>query len=248
MADTEDDRERFLARFNDNCIGIRGFLEGWWFGFSFRYEGREYSFSTSPGRLYSGEKNLFTLYRIKGSLENEETDGQAAEPVCDMTKSSSDGSVISSFRNFLQRLLRGSPDWSSDSASDCRDRTSISQDGKTFILLAKANGPDHNLSLKDRLEKKPSFKGKEGEEAIAAFRQWCQSRIQLPPNGDRGRVQVKFVVGRNGKVQEVQIEKGATPALNEEAMRVVRSSPKWKPSRISGDAIRTICRVTLLFE
>ncbi|MDY6274485.1 MAG: hypothetical protein SPL41_05645 [Succinivibrionaceae bacterium] len=56
-----------------------------------------------------------------------------------MTKSSSDGSVISSFRNFLQRLLRGSPDWSSDSASDCRDRTSISQDGKTFILLAKAN-------------------------------------------------------------------------------------------------------------
>lgn len=36
MADTEDDRERFLARFNDNCIGIRGFLEGWWFGFSFR--------------------------------------------------------------------------------------------------------------------------------------------------------------------------------------------------------------------
>ena len=95
MADTEDDRERFLARFNDNCIGIRGFLEGWWFGFSFRYEGREYSFSTSPGRLYSGEKNLFTLYRIKGSLENEETDGQAAEPVCDMTKSSSDGSVIS---------------------------------------------------------------------------------------------------------------------------------------------------------
>lgn len=139
MADTEDDRERFLARFNDNCIGIRGFLEGWWFGFSFRYEGREYSFSASPGRLYSGEKNLFTLYRIKGSLENEETDGQAAEPVCDMTKSSSDGSVISSFRNFLQRLLRGSPDWSSDSASDCRDRTSISQDGKTFILLAKAN-------------------------------------------------------------------------------------------------------------
>lgn len=128
---------------------------------------------------------------------------------------------------------------------DVYNGTKEMKDGR---LLAKANGPDHNLSLKDRLEKKPSFKGKEGEEAIAAFRQWCQSRIQLPPNGDRGRVQVKFVVGRNGKVQEVQIEKGATPALNEEAMRVVRSSPKWKPSRISGDAIRTICRVTLLFE
>ena len=128
---------------------------------------------------------------------------------------------------------------------DVYNGTKEMKDGR---LLSKADGPDHHLSLKDRLEQKPSFKGKEGEEAIAAFRQWCQSRIQLPPNGDRGRVQVKFVVGRNGKVQEVQIEKGATPALNEEAMRVVRSSPKWKPSRISGDAIRTICRVTLLFE
>lgn len=115
-------------------------------------------------------------------------------------------------------------------------------------LLRKADGPDHNLALKDRLEQKPSFKGKEGDEAIAAFREWCQARIVPPADGVRGRVQVKFVVGRNGGVQEVQINRGAAPSLNEEALRVVRSSPKWKPAKISGSAIRTNCCVTLEFE
>lgn len=127
---------------------------------------------------------------------------------------------------------------------DVYNGTKEMKDGR---LLAKSDGPDHNLSLKERLEQKPSFKGKEGDEAIAAFRQWCQGQIRQPSDGASGKVQVKFVVGRNGKVQEVQINKGATAAMNEEAMRVVRSSPKWKPARISGDAIRCNCYVTLVF-
>ena len=115
-------------------------------------------------------------------------------------------------------------------------------------LIRKADGPDHNLTLKDRLQQKPSFKGKQGDEAIAAFKEWAESKIVPPADGARGKVQVRFVVGRNGGVQEVQIARGASPSLNEEALRVVRSSPKWKPSKISGDAIRTTCLVTIEFN
>lgn len=104
-------------------------------------------------------------------------------------------------------------------------------------LLSRVDGPDHNLSFMDRLEKKPVFKGKEGGEAEEAFRQWVQARVKNP-DGTHGRVYVRFVVGRKGDVQEVQIQKGASQALNEEALRVVRSSPKWKPARMDGAPTR----------
>ena len=54
-------------------------------------------------------------------------------------------------------------------------------------------------------------------------------------------------MGRNGRVQEVQIERSAAPSLNEEALRVVRSSPKWKPAKSDGTALRTNCSVAIDF-
>ena len=104
-------------------------------------------------------------------------------------------------------------------------------------LLRKADGPDHNLSFYDRLDQKPSFKGKEGEEGKEAFKQWVQAHIK--PQGCHGTVQVRFVVGRNGGVQEVQIQRGVSPALDNEALRVVRSAPKWKPTVLDGSPVRT---------
>lgn len=125
------------------------------------------------------------------------------------------------------------------------ETTKEMKDGR---LLSKSNGPDHDKPLKDRLERKPSFKGKSGDEGLDAFRQWVQARIVPPTDGAKGKVQVRFVVGRNGGVQEVQIAKGASPSLNEEALRVVKSSPKWKPAVMDGNPIRTNCYVTVTFE
>ena len=115
-------------------------------------------------------------------------------------------------------------------------------------LLSKANGPDHNLSFYDRLSQKPSFKGKEGKEGVEAFRQWVQSRVKNP-SGGKGTVLVRFVVGRNGGVQEVQVEKGASPSLNEEALRVVKSAPKWKPAKSDdGTELRINYTISVVFE
>ncbi|MCR5561379.1 MAG: energy transducer TonB [Bacteroidales bacterium] len=125
------------------------------------------------------------------------------------------------------------------------ETTKEMKDGR---LLSKSDGPDHDKPLKDRLERKPSFKGKSGDEGLDAFRQWVQARIVPPADGAKGKVQVRFVVGRNGGVQEVQIAKGASSSLNEEALRVVKSSPKWKPAVMDGNPIRTNCYVTVTFE
>ena len=115
-------------------------------------------------------------------------------------------------------------------------------------LLARSDGSEHNKSFYDRLDQKPSFKGKEGPEGLAEFRNWVQAHLKKPADGATGSVKVRFVVGRNGKVQEVQVDKGASPALNDEAVRVVRSSPRWKPAIAEGSPIRYNCFVVVVFD
>lgn len=105
-------------------------------------------------------------------------------------------------------------------------------------LIRKADGPEHHLSFYDRLERKPSFKGKTGPEGLEAFKAWVQAHVKKAANGATGTVSVRFVVGRNGGVQEVQAVKGGTPAMRAEAVRVVQSAPKWKPAVSDGSPVR----------
>ena len=115
-------------------------------------------------------------------------------------------------------------------------------------LLRKADGPDHNLSFLERLEKQPSFKGKEGKEGLEAFRQWVQAHLNKPADAGTGTVLVRFVVGRNGGVQEVQVVKGVSPALNAEAERVVKSAPKWKPAKGDSGEVRVSYTLPVVFD
>ncbi len=105
-------------------------------------------------------------------------------------------------------------------------------------LIRKADGPDHHLSFYDRLERKPAFKGKEGADGLEAFKAWVQAHVKKAADGATGTVSVRFVVGRNGGVQEVQAVKGGTPAMRAEAVRVVQSAPKWKPALSDGSPVR----------
>jgi TonB family protein len=105
-------------------------------------------------------------------------------------------------------------------------------------LVRKADGPDHHLSFYDRLERKPAFKGKEGTDGLEAFKAWVQKNLKKAADGATGTVEVRFVVGRNGGIQEVQAIKGGTPAMRAEAVRVVQSAPKWKPAISDGSPVR----------
>ena len=115
-------------------------------------------------------------------------------------------------------------------------------------LLWKVDGPEHNLSFMEKLDRQPSFRGKKGQEGLEAFSKWVQAHLKKPADGATGTVIVSFVVGRNGGVQEVLIEKGATPALNAEAMRVVSKSPKWKPAKMDGRTVRISYKISVVFE
>ncbi|MBO4455606.1 MAG: TonB family protein [Bacteroidales bacterium] len=114
-------------------------------------------------------------------------------------------------------------------------------------LLAKSNGPDHDAPIV--FDREPTFKGKAGAEAKVEFSKWIAAKLRYPKDagGASGTVKVKFVIGTNGGVQEVQVVQGVNKALNDEAIRVVSSSPKWKPAILNGKPIRMTYTLPVIF-
>ena len=97
------------------------------------------------------------------------------------------------------------------------------------------------------VEEQPEFPG--GMEALLKY---LAKNINYPEsavdNGIQGKVMVRFVVERDGSVSAVETYKSVDPALDKEAMRVVKTLPKWKPGRQQGKAVRTRYIVPVVFR
>ena len=66
--------------------------------------------------------------------------------------------------------------------------------------------------------------------------------------GIQGRVWVKFIVNKKGKVSNVEVERGIDALLNNEALRVVRDLPDFSPGKQRGKAVRVLYRVPINFK
>ena len=116
-------------------------------------------------------------------------------------------------------------------------------------LLRKVNGPRHAEEMEKAKapDKWPTFKGK-GTDAFSA---WVTAHLKYPKDAKashiEGTVRVKFVIGTNGGVQEVEVLEGVHPSLNAEAVRVVKSSPKWKPGLKDGKPCRVTYTLPVIF-
>jgi len=89
----------------------------------------------------------------------------------------------------------------------------------------------------DVVENMPSYPG--GKDAMIAF---LSSNMRYPDaakkNGIHGRVIVSFVVDKDGSITETKVVRSVDPALDQEALRLVNSMPKWKPGTAEGKPVR----------
>lgn len=94
---------------------------------------------------------------------------------------------------------------------------------------------------------KPEFPGGEAE-----LHKWLASHVDYPTmaaeEGIEGRVMVKFLVTEDGSVSNVQIHRGKHPLLDKEALRVVKSLPKFKPGNNNGHPVRVWYAVPINFK
>ncbi|MDX9845893.1 MAG: energy transducer TonB [Tenuifilaceae bacterium] len=97
------------------------------------------------------------------------------------------------------------------------------------------------------VEHMPSFQGGD----INKFREFINRNLRYPEiaaeNGIQGRVILSFVVESHGGVSNVRILRGVDPALDKEAIRVVESSPKWKPGMQRGKPVRVSFNIPIIF-
>ncbi len=98
------------------------------------------------------------------------------------------------------------------------------------------------------VEDMPTFQGQSSN----AFRVYIQRNLKYPviaqENGVSGRVFVQFDVNASGSIENVIVVRGVDPSLDKEAVRVVKSSPKWSPGKQRGRPVRVRFTFPIVFQ
>lgn len=88
------------------------------------------------------------------------------------------------------------------------------------------------------VEDMPSFQGGD----LQKFRNWVSSRIQYPEVAKAaqigGRVVAEFVIEKDGSLTNIVILQQPDRSLGDEVIRLLKSSPKWKPGMQRKQAVR----------
>ncbi len=96
------------------------------------------------------------------------------------------------------------------------------------------------------VEQQPEFPG--GNSKLGEY---LGKNIRYPSAAQRanvsGRVFISFVVNTDGSIQDVQVLKGLGFGTDEEATRVVKSMPKWRPGKQSGRPVRVKYNLPISF-
>ncbi|MBO4718268.1 MAG: energy transducer TonB [Prevotella sp.] len=110
--------------------------------------------------------------------------------------------------------------------------------GRTFWM----SKPDKHIYM--NVDKKAEFDGdKDG---------WLAKNTQLPKatngKGLSGRVGIWLVVNEDGSVSGVRLKQGVNETLNEEALRLFRSMPRWKPAIKDGQPVKSLVLSSVSFD
>jgi TonB family protein len=97
------------------------------------------------------------------------------------------------------------------------------------------------------VELAPEYQG--GQKALARF---IESRIRYPArareNKIQGKVYIGFIVEKNGSLSDFKVIRGVGGGCDEEAIRLLKSSPLWKPGYANAKPVRTSYILPVTFK
>ena len=121
-----------------------------------------------------------------------------------------------------------------------------------ILLMVNTNAMAQNKEVAtdkvlEKAEVMPEFPG--GEQAMMDF---VAKNVQYPQEArDKeisGRVLVGFIVEKDGSIADVKVVKGIGGGCDEEAVRVVKAMPNWKPGMDKGNPVRVHYVLPLIFK
>ena len=117
-----------------------------------------------------------------------------------------------------------------------------------YVPVAVEEEEPEEQTIFEVVEQMPEFPNG----GMAGLMQYLSKNIKYPTiaqeNGTQGRVIIQFVVERDGTISDVRVARGVDPYLDKEAVRVVKSMPKWIPGKQNGKAVRVKFTVPVMFR
>ena len=111
--------------------------------------------------------------------------------------------------------------------------TQEGKEGATELPSERVNAEPDEGKVFTYVDEMPTFPG--GEAAMYAY---IQKSIKFPPlareNGISGKVFINFIIDKDGNIKDIKVLRGVGGGCDEEAIRVVKSMPNWKPGKVNG--------------
>ena len=116
------------------------------------------------------------------------------------------------------------------------------------VVVVEEKKPEHDDNFVfEAVEQEAKFPG--GDKALI---EWLGNHTNYPQtaldNGVQGTVRVRFVVKKDGTIGDAKVLKPIDPALDKEALRVVKSLPKFIPGKMNGHAVNCYFTVPVRFR
>jgi protein TonB len=93
----------------------------------------------------------------------------------------------------------------------------------------------------------PAFPG-----GMKNFMKFLSQNVTYPKvdreNNVQGRVVAQFVVEKDGSLTKIKTFRSPSKAMADEAIRVLKRSPKWKPGKVKGKAVRAMYTIPVSFS
>jgi TonB family protein len=89
-------------------------------------------------------------------------------------------------------------------------------------------------------------------DGMAGWAKYLQANLKYPEEARKarvtGRVITEFVVEKDGSLSDINVVRGLGSGLDEEALRVLTGSPKWKPGLLEGRPVRVKYTMPIFFQ
>lgn len=135
-----------------------------------------------------------------------------------------------------------------DNFASIEDNANLGVEIMDYVEEVKEETVEEEAIPFQLVEEKPSFQGGDAN----TFSKWVQSKLVYPEiakeNGVQGRVTLQFTVEKDGYVTNVKVLRGVDSSLDKEAVRVVQSSPKWKPGKQRDRTVKVTYTFPVMFQ
>lgn len=145
------------------------------------------------------------------------------------------------------KIIKKSPKWipakKNGVAVDAQSQVTVD-----YRLVGDSEASKEDIMPFALVEVKPKFQGDEANQFVV----WVNSRIKYPEeafkNNIEGTVLIGFIIDAEGNLKDIKSIRAVNQILIDEAIRVIKESPKWTPGKDKGKNVAVPYQVPIIFK